>query len=979
MTLDPTSLAARLAAGQPSVKVSATGSGRLDDLLSRSASLGAIVDAAPAAGSLLNRCLEGSPFLARFAERHPDDLACLLSQNPETGLAEILDRVDAGLAAETGFDAAAAILRKARTRAAVSVGLADLGGVWPVDGVIEALSEIACRLVAAAVRFLLAGAGRAGKFRPGDLPAPDIGSGYIVLAMGKLGASELNFSSDIDLIVLFDAAGAPVADGVDVRPFFVRLTKDLVKLLHEHTGDGYVFRTDLRLRPDPGATNVAISTDAATQYYESFGQNWERAAMIKARAIAGDIAAGEAFLAELQPFIWRKYLDFAAIADVHSIKRQIQAYRGHGDVAVAGHNIKLGRGGIREVEFFVQTQQLIAGGRNRNLRGRKTLKMLEVLAAESWITPTARDEMAAAYRFLRRLENRIQMVADQQTQTLPRDEGGLADFAAFAGYGTAEALAGELLVHLRAVERHYMSLFEHAPDLGQASGQAGGSLVFTGVEDDPATLETLVAMGFGDAGLISRTVRSWHHGRYAATRTPAARGRLTELMPALLQAFAESEHPDRAFLAFDRFLEGLPAGIQLFALLHANAHLLALLADIMGTAPRLARQLSARPRTLEAVLDPEFYGPLPDAQAYLAASAQALEGAENYEDCLDRARSFGQEQFFRIGVRLLSGTIEAGEAGEANSDLAAGIISALLDAVGREIATSAGRMPGGEVVVIGMGKLGAREMTATSDLDLILVYDVDAGVTQSDGPRALGVGQYYSRLAQRFIAAVSAPTAEGRLYEVDMRLRPSGRAGPVASRLAAFVDYHATSSWTWEHMALTRARVLAGRQGLRGKVEAAIRARLVARRDPEALARDVYEMRSRIEAEKGTTDIWRIAQVRGGLVDIEFIAQYLQLAHAAQDAGILSPNTETALTRLAGAGFLRPDDAEDLLGALRLYQAVTQLVRLCLGEPSDPSTASAGFQRRLARAAGLPDFASLAAELAARQRRVSAIFKALIG
>jgi len=971
---DAASLASRLAMSPVAAGDLGEG-GRCDDLLAGSTHLGNVVQTVPEVGQFLDRCLVGSPFLAGFANKYPEEMARLFAAAPQSSLNAILSACDAQMAVASEFTSAAAILRQARTQSSVLVSLADLGGVWSVDEVIEALSVTANRLVWAAVRFLLSRAAFAGKFCPADTAAPEIGSGYIVLAMGKLGASELNFSSDIDLIVLFDAANAPVAEGIETRPFFVRLTKDLVKLLQEYTGDGFVYRTDLRLRPDPGATNVAISTDAALQYYESFGQNWERAAMIKARPIAGDIAAGEAFLNDIQPFIWRKYLDFAAIADVHSIKRQIQAYRGHGDVAVAGHNIKLGRGGIREVEFFVQTQQLIAGGRNHKLRGTKTLAMLDTLAAENWITDDARDELATAYRVLRQVENRLQMVCDQQTQTLPVSEAELTDFARFSGYGSAEALASLLLPQLKAVESHYKSLFEHAPELGQA----GGPLVFTGGEDHPETLETLIAMGFKDASLISRTVRIWHHGRYAATRNPAARGRLTELMPALLGALAGSEHPDRALLAFDRFLEGLPAGVQLFALLNANEHLLALLADILGTAPRLARQLSARPRTLEAVLDPEFYGPLPDAKSYLTASIDALARAGDFEDCLDRARAYGQEQFFRIGVRLLSGTIEAGEAGRANSDLAAGIIVALLDAVGNEITARSGPMPGGEVAVIGMGKLGGGEMSATSDLDLILVYDVLEGTTQSDGPRPLGVGQYYARLTQRFIAAISAPTAEGRLYEVDMRLRPSGRAGPVAVRLSAFVDYHRTSSWTWEHMALTRARVLAGPEKLKNAVEAAIRARLLAPRDIAQLASDVKDMRARIEAEKGSTDIWNIKMVRGGLVDIEFIAQFLQLAHAATSPEILSPNTETALMRLATAGHLGANEAQDLLDALRTYLGVTQMVRLCLGEPSDPSAASKGFQRRLARGVQLPDFAALGAELAAHQARVRAIFQACIG
>lgn len=970
MTPPSTALAARIAA-QPAANGAANI--RLDELLADSSGLARFVEAHSGLGPLLGRILNGSTFLARFIAQYPDATLELLSQAPETGVSGLLDGVDRDIAGCDDFGVASAILRTARTRAATLISLADLGGVWPVDDVIGQLSEVAGRLVAAAVRFLLTQGAAAEKISPANPSKPDEGSGYIVLAMGKMGAGELNFSSDIDLIVLFDAAKAPMAGDNDPRSFFVRLTKDLVRLLQAHTGDGYVYRTDLRLRPDPGATNVAISTDAAAQYYESFGQNWERAAMIKARPVAGDIEAGKAFLDELKPFIWRKYLDFATISDVHSIKRQIQAYRGLGQVALAGHNIKLGRGGIREIEFFVQTQQLIAGGRNQELRGRKTLEMLDVLTREGWIDESARSELAAAYRYLRWLENRIQMVADQQTQTLPKAAEGLAAFARFAGYRSTSALANELLPHLAAVEGHYTNLFEHAPDLGYS----GGNLVFTGGDDDPATLETLNAMGFTDASLVSRTVRTWHHGRYAATRTPATRRRLTELLPSLLQALAESEQPDRAFVAFDRFLEGLPAGVQLFAMLHANEHLLALLADLLGTAPRLARQLSARPRTLEAVLDPDFYGPLPDSQAYLAISKLALR-ADDFEGCLDRARAFGQEQFFRIGVRLLSGTSEAGDTGRANSNLAAGIIASLLDAVGLDVARRAGYMPGGEVVVLGMGKLGGAEMAATSDLDLILIYDVEEGATQSDGERPLSIGQYYSRFAQRFISAVSAPTAEGRLYDVDMRLRPSGRAGPVATRFSAFVDYHKASSWTWEHMALTRARVIAGPKRLCVAVEAAITVQLTVPRDRAAVAGEVVEMRQRIEAEKGTDDIWDIKQVRGGLLDIEFIAQFLQLVHANAHPGVLAQNTEVALEHIATEGLLGPSDAENLLAALRLYQAVTQVIRLCLGELADPVNAAPNLQRRLAQAANLPDIAALSADLAEHQRRVKEIFEAVI-
>lgn len=977
--MDKNSLAQRLQ--EPNTAANIDPPQRLTDLLAETSELAEICASSACVQNLLARVFTGSPFLTRFAERYPEEIANFLAIDPDEHLDNLLNSADQALKTETDFAKASAILRIARTKAAVLVALADLGGVWPVPRVIEAQSEIARRLVASAVRFLLSSAALRGKIHPKDPDHPDIASGYIVLAMGKLGAGELNYSSDIDLIVLFDPAIAPVDQGEDMRSFFVRLTRDMVKLLQEHTGDGYVFRTDLRLRPDPGATNVALSTDAAMQYYESFGQNWERAAMIKASPIAGDLAAGEEFLAEIKPFIWRKYLDFAAIADVHSIKRQIQAYRGHADVAVAGHNIKLGRGGIREVEFFVQTQQLIAGGRNADLRGQKTLDMLNVLAGEQWITEEGRDEMSAAYIYLRWLENRIQMVGDQQTQTLSSDADELQTFALFAGYKDAEALAADLTQHLRRVEAHYTSLFEHAPNLGHS----GGPLAFTGGEDDPATLQTLSDMGFTDVKLVSRTVRDWHHGRYSATRTQAARGRLTELMPALLQALADSEHPDKACIAFDRFLERLPSGVQLFSMLHANEQLLSLLADIMGTAPRLANELSLRPRTLEGVLSPDFYGPLPDETAYALASSDAIAEASNpddfnVEECLDRVRAFGQEQFFRIGVRLLSGTIEADEAGRANSALASGLISTLLPVVAAQIAQGAGEFPGGEVVVIGMGKLGGGEMSASSDLDLILVYDLDEGASQSvidesAGQRSLSVGQYFTRFTQRFISALSAPTAEGRLYDVDMRLRPSGNAGPVATRLTAFVDYHATSSWTWEHMALTRARVVAGPKKLKQTVESAIRDRLVAPRAKIALAEDVRSMRARIEEERGSDKLWDIKQVRGGLIDIEFLLQYLQLAHAAENPDILSPNAETATERLFEAGFIEANEREVIQGALSLYMTVTQMVRLCLGQNSDPENASASFRRRLAQAVNVPQFEHVVAELGHCQKEVSQIYQ----
>ena len=478
--------------------------------------------------------------------------------------------------------------------------------------------------------------------------------------MGKYGAHELNYSSDIDLIIFFDREVAPLSSDVEAAAFFVRLTRDLVHIMQERTADGYVFRTDLRLRPDPGSTQAAISTGAAFRYYESLGQNWERAAMIKARPVAGDIDAGKAFLNALGPYIWRKYLDYNAIADIHAMKRQIHAAKGHGQIAVAGHNLKLGRGGIREIEFFVQSQQLIAGGRQRALRSRQTLEALDRLTVYDWISPKVRDDLSAAYRYLRRMEHRLQMMADQQTHTLPSSPQELARFARFAGYAQLEDFEHELRQTLQTVQKHYAALFESTPEL---TTSRGGNLVFTGDAEDPATSETLVKLGFKNASTAIATIKGWHYGRYPAMKSARARENLTEFTPALLEALGHTGDPDLALSTFDKFLSELPTALQLFAMLRANPNLLQLVAQIMGSAPRLARLLTRRRRIMDAILDPGYLGDKPTDEDLRRHITQEILDAGSYEDRLNRARIVGQEQMFLIGVQLLSGQLTPQQAG----------------------------------------------------------------------------------------------------------------------------------------------------------------------------------------------------------------------------------------------------------------------------------------------------------------------------
>ncbi|MBV8738145.1 MAG: bifunctional [glutamine synthetase] adenylyltransferase/[glutamine synthetase]-adenylyl-L-tyrosine phosphorylase, partial [Alphaproteobacteria bacterium] len=864
-------------------------------------------------------------------------------------------------------------LRIAKRRIALVAAVAELAGVWSLEQQMEGLSRFAEAAIGAASRHLLHRAAGKNLMALADPADPEQGSGLIVLGMGKLGGVELNYSSDIDLILFFDPAKSRVITRDGVQPFFSRLARDLVRILEERTTDGYVFRTDLRLRPDPGSTPPAMSIAAAITYYETVGQNWERAALIKARPVAGDRAAGERLLLELNPFIWRKHLDFAAIQDIHSIKRQINAYRGGGRIAVEGHDIKIGRGGIREIEFFAQTQQLIWGGRLPELRVRGTCEALRRLAETGRIDPKAATTLIADYRFLRRLEHRLQMVDDAQTHRLPDNRGGIARVATFLGYRGAEAFSADLTAHLGSVERHYAELFEQAPSLA-----GPGNLVFTGSEDDPDTLATLSQLGFARPADIAALVRSWHHGRMRATRSQRAREILTELVPELLRIFGATSHPDEALRRFDQFLTRLAAGVQLFSLFQGNPGLLALVADVMAGAPRLADQLAQRPALLDAVLTQEFSATLPERPVLAADLDRMLAGVDDFADILDVLRRWAGERRFQIGVQLLRRSINGEAAGKAFADIAEVALAALVPAVERDFARRHGRVPGGAFAVIGMGRLGSREMTLASDLDLILIYDAPPDSAGSDGAQPLASSAYYARLSQRLIGAITAPTAEGPLYAVDMRLRPSGSSGPIASSLESFDRYQRDAAWTWEHMALTRARTVAGEAGLRRRIAETIGAVLRSPRDPWRLAEDVAEMRRRVAGENPRPQPWDLKHRRGGLIDLEFIVQYLMLREAAAEPRVLQRSTIDALRALAATGVLSEAAERELSDAAMLLQHVHALLTL-IGESgarqgsfAEPDAAT------LARCAGAVDFAQLDTDITAATARVRRWYQCLI-
>lgn len=927
--------------------------------------LSAFIDGDAGIGEFLGAVFSLSPYLNGLARNYPAVVALCWKQGFKQAMDQTLSVVEDASFHDNDEKTLIAQLRMAKKQAALICGLADLGGWWSWKTVSAEITRTADVTLAAATRHLLAEAGRAGKLELEDLRDPGRGSGYSVLAMGKHGAGELNYSSDIDLIVFFDPDGPAILDRDESVKLFVRLTRSLVRIMQERTEDGYVFRMDLRLRPDPSSMPLAIPLPVALNYYESRGQNWERAALIKARPVAGDLKAGDAFLTELTPFVWRRYLDYAAIADVHSIKRQIQSHRGYNDVHVPGHNVKLGRGGIREIEFFVQTQQLIAGGRNPVLRDRRTVEMLDLLAQQSWIEQETADDLARSYAFLRDVEHRLQIVSDAQTHSLPEDDDALLVIALLSGHSTVDAFGKMLLAHLENVESHYAALFASEDRLSMEQG----NLSFTGDDDDPGTVESLLSMGFEDPSRAISIVRGWHFGRHLAVQSQQAREQLTELTPALLTEFCETRQADETLLNFDEFMRGLPSGIQLFSVLKANSRLLSLLARVLSAAPRLARIITRRPHVFDGVLEPGFFEATPSLDLWRETLERSLAQARDYEDGLDRFRIFAAEQKFLIGIRLISGVINPHQAAEFFSQLAELLLLAMVDWIGAIFKESHGVVPGAEFVLVALGNLGTYELTAGSDLDVMLIYRYPPENDESEGALPLHASQYFGRFAQRLISAMKAPTAQGIVYELDFRLRPHGSAGPIATSLRAFrKHYQEGGAWTWERLAMARARVMGGSSAFREEVETAIAEAIAPSENTASMAKDILKMRLLMDKERPARDVWDVKLAKGGLVDIEFIAQTEILFGQLQKQRTISDSLE----QLPGKEL--QNDNVTLARAHRNFLRVIQVLRLCLDNEVPTDEGPRGMIELLLQQLDLPDMVSAEAFLKDSQTAVRQIF-----
>ena len=860
-----------------------------------------------------------SPYLAGLIEREPDLLRRADAEDLDFLFDDLIDQ-----AASLSGDVEAG-LRKLKRQVALLIALADLGGAWSLHDVTGALTRFAdvsvqCAIDAAHVEELRRA--RTPDWVKSDEAARDR---LFVVAMGKMGAAELNYSSDIDLICLFDSDGLDAEAAIELRQYLVRVVRRMSATLSDITADGYVFRTDLRLRPDASVTPVVLSAAAAERYYESVGRTWERAAYIKARICAGNQSAGQAYLKRLAPFVWRRHLDFAAIQDAHDMRLRIREHkRLTGPPVLEGHNVKLGSGGIREIEFYTQTRQIISGGRDAALRSRRTVQALHDLDNAGWTEDA--ESLTEDYETLREIEHRLQMIADQQTHLLPTTDEGFERLASFCGQSVT------------ALRQQLHDTFGRVREITEGFFAPKQASETSAIDSD---LEDIVS--------------SWRH--YPALRSERAVEIFSRVRPMLLERVTATAKPDVTLQHLDTFMAGLPAGVQLFSLFEANPQLIDLIVDIAATAPRLAAYLSRNASVLDAVLGGGFFEPWPGPEALLKDLDSRLSVVGDYEEKLNEARRWARDWQFRTGVHHLRGLIDASEAGTEYADVAGAICAALWPVVVDEFAAKHGGPPGGGAAVLGMGSLGSRRMSARSDLDLIVVYDAEPG-DMSDGRRPLMAGTYYGRLTQAFITALTVPTAEGKLFDVDMRLRPSGRQGPVATSFNAFVEYQTEKAWTWEHMALTRARPVAGSQSLGLRIEAFRQDLLSTGHDKTTVLKDLAEMRDRLLTHGDSVVTLEAKSGPGRLGDISLLAQAAVLVAGSPKRSVI--DQLQSVNRL-GSDEETIDRLRDADALMWSVQAVRQLIS---EKPLNAADLVSGAAAFLLRETGVDDIATLEQKLA---------------
>ena len=862
-----------------------------------------------------------SPFLREALEARPELERCFVAKGSRAAIAAALREGGGPVEVE---------LRRARQGLALAIALGDLSGELPLEEVTRQLSDFADLAIGRALDSAMAE-------RTPDAPP----GGMAVIALGKLGSCELNYSSDVDLLLLFDPATLPRRSRDDAGEAAVRIARRMIEILQQRTADGYVARVDLRLRPSPEVTPIALPVNAAISHYESSALPWERAAFIRARAAAGDIALGKHFLASIEPFVWRRSLDFGVIDDIRQISARIRDHFAQGGRLGPGFDLKRGRGGIREIEFFTQIQQMIHGGRDPAVRVPATLDALAALAAAGRLEQSDATALGDAYQMLRTIEHRVQMIDDAQTHFVPAEAAAIDQVARLHGLADGGALLALLKPHVERAGAMFDGL---AP---------GGS---TRLSNDPdILLQELTAIGFADATAAARRIGDLRSGRARSLRSPAAQNAFEAMLPALLGAIAAGPDPQHALNRLTDIVERLSSGVNLYRLLEARPKLGQLLAKILAHAPALSDQLARRPELLEGLFDASSFDPPPGTAEFARGLGEAMRG-KAYDVGLDQVRQLVNERRFALGVQLIDRRDDPLNVAAGYAQVAEGTLVALADAAAAEFERAHGTIAGSELVILGLGRLGGCALTHASDLDLIYLF-TGAPEGPSSGTRPLGPADYFNRLASRVTAALSVPTAAGPLYDVDTRLRPEGAKGMLVVSLDAFGRYQREEAWTWEHMALCRARPVYGSDAARGAVAALVDEILRRPRDAGRVAADAVKMRADIERHKPPAGAVDVKLGPGGLVDLEFAVHVLQLT---RHAG-LDPRLDDAVTQLAKAKLIETNIVE----AQRLLTRMLVMMRLVAPAGHQPNP---GTWALVAEACGLADHdALLAAHDAARQ------------
>lgn len=919
-----------------------------------------------------------SPYLVSLIKRQIDFTISLLKDHSKDTIESLYSSVIKTITDPRpdfeSFDRLSALLRQAKQKIALLTAFMDCNQLWSLDQVTWHLTDFADRSLQIAVAHAFHTVMKRGHLPwPNKKPepvSPDLvkGSGYFILAMGKMGAGELNYSSDIDLIIFYDPEKITYTGKTDLRDCMIKISQKVIELMDRRTQYGYVFRTDMRLRPDPGSTPIAMTIDAALAYYHSHALNWERSAMIKARPAAGDLQTGQEFLQELSSWIWRKSMDYEAMGDILSIKNQINRHYDQREFTFQGYDVKLGQGGIREIEFFTQINQLLLGGRHPAFRTRGTLETLKNLASEDRISENDCITLTKAYQFFRRVEHHIQMINDEQNHTIPASIEQIKVLASFLGYQNLENFEQDVKAYSQQVTTIYDSLL---PD-----GTPLETLSITTYD-----LEALlIAEGYADVRSVLNTVNKWMQGKYRAVQTNRAKKLVQSFLPTLLHEFAQSPKPESVIARFDRFLEQLPAGVQLFSMLQANPGLFKLLGRILGLAPALADTLSKQPSLWDAMLEPDFFDPLPDVDILSDQLKIYMQQCKDYQDILDYIRRWTHEKKFQVAIQTLEGIANIAESGPALTAIADTAIKALLPMVQEEFAQKHGSFSSGGLAMLAMGKYGGKELTFTSDLDVVFLYSVDDMTALSDGARPLSPSAYYSRLAQQSITAITALTSEGRLYEVDTRLRPSGNQGPLVVTLKTFQDYYSKAAWTWEHMALTRARIVYAPKDLSSPLMDTIYTTLSSGRDTDKLKRAVQKMRAMLFREFGSELIWNIKHTRGGLVDMEFIVQFLLLKHGGTEPSLFVPILPKAVKKLHDQAILTTPQSETILQSHHIQQTIQSILRISVAHhPKSSNDIPAALKAILLQVLNVQTFADVEDTLLQAQKALHAVYIDLIG